>query len=175
MAVKIRLRRLGRKKRPLYGVVAADTRSPRDGRFIEDLGRYSPMEEPATVTLNDERVLYWLEQGAEPSDTVRSILSRQGLMLALHMRRKGSEGDAVWDAVTAHRQKHAEISAGNKKVTATDRRELALKEEAKIAAKSEMEKLLISSKLNEPSGMRKYKVFAISSTPIRTRLKPKRL
>ena len=74
MAVKLRLRRMGRKKRPIYGLVAADSRSPRDGRFIEDLGRYNPLAEPATVELKRERVLYWLDQGAQPSDRVKSLL-----------------------------------------------------------------------------------------------------
>ena len=86
MSVKIRLRRMGRKKRPVFGVVAADSRFPRDGRYIEDLGRYEPLDEPNSVKLNNERILYWLENGAQPSDTVRSILSKHGLMLALHMR-----------------------------------------------------------------------------------------
>lgn len=134
MAVKIRLRRLGRRKRPLYGVVAADARSPRDGRFIEDLGRYNPMEEPAVIKLDKERVLYWLEQGAQPTDTVRSILSREGLMLALHMRRKGSEADAVWEAVEAHRTRHTELQQQGRKTTARDRKEAALKAEAAAAA-----------------------------------------
>ncbi|MGA1494772.1 MAG: 30S ribosomal protein S16, partial [Rhodothermales bacterium] len=89
MSVKLRLRRMGRKKRPVFAIVAADSRFPRDGRYIEDLGRYNPLDEPATLTLNPERCIYWLENGAQPSDTVRSLLSREGVMLALHMRRKG--------------------------------------------------------------------------------------
>ena len=137
MAVKIRLRRLGRRKRPVYGVVAADSRSPRDGRFIEDLGRYSPLDEPTTVSLNDERVLYWLSEGAEPSDTVRSILSRHGLMLALHLKRKGSEDEEVWEAVKSHRERHAELAVAGKKTTVGDRRQEALKAEYAAAATAE--------------------------------------
>jgi len=121
----------------VYGVVAADSRSPRDGRFIEDLGRYSPLDEPTIVSLNDERVLYWLSQGAEPSDTVRSILSRHGLMLALHLKRKGSEDEEVWEAVKSHRERHAELAVAGKKTTVGDRREAALKAEYAAAATAE--------------------------------------
>lgn len=139
MAVKIRLRRLGRRKRPFFGLVATDSRNPRDGRYIEDLGRYDALAEPATVTLNEERVLYWLEQGAEPSDTVRSILSRQGIMLALHMRRKGRTDDEIQEAVRAHRDRHAEMMASSAKTTAGDRRAEAMEAERSRAAKAEAE------------------------------------
>lgn len=139
MAVKIRLRRLGRRKRPFFGLVATDSRNPRDGRYIEDLGRYDALAEPATVTLNEERVLYWLEQGAEPSDTVRSILSRQGIMLALHMRRKGRTDDEIQEAVHAHRDRHAEMMASSAKTTAGDRRAEAMEAERSRAAKAEAE------------------------------------
>lgn len=139
MAVKIRLRRLGRRKRPFFGVVATDSRNPRDGRYIEDLGRYDVLAEPATVTLNEERVLYWLEQGAEPSDTVRSILSRQGIMLALHMRRKGRTDEEIQDAVRAHRDRHSEMMASSAKTTAGDRRAEAMEAERSRAAKAEAE------------------------------------
>jgi small subunit ribosomal protein S16 len=95
------------------------------------------LDEPATVSLNDERVLYWLSQGAEPSDTVRSILGRQGLMLAFHLKRKGSEEEAVWEAVRAHRERHAQLEVAGKKTTVGDRREEALKAEYAAAASAE--------------------------------------
>ena len=79
MAVKIRLARHGTKKRPFYRVVVADSESPRDGRFIETVGTYNPLLDPAEVTLKEERIKYWLGQGALPSDTVRSLLKREGL------------------------------------------------------------------------------------------------
>ena len=75
--LKIRLARHGAKKRPFYRIVAADIESPRDGRFIETLGTYNPLKDPAEVTLDKERVDYWIQQGATPSDTVRSILKRE--------------------------------------------------------------------------------------------------
>ena len=79
MAVKIRLTRKGTKKKPFYRIVAADIEMPRDGRFLELLGTYDPMVEPAAVTLKEDRINYWLGEGAKPSTTVRSILKRNGI------------------------------------------------------------------------------------------------
>ena len=80
MAVKIRLRRMGAKKAPFYRVVVADSRSPRDGRFLEVVGTYNPVKGQEVVTVNEEKAMYWLSNGAIPTDTVRSILSKQGIM-----------------------------------------------------------------------------------------------
>ena len=77
MSVKIRLARHGAKKRPFYRIVAADIESPRDGRFLENLGTYDPLKDPAEVNLHADRVQYWLDQGAIPSDTVKSLLKRE--------------------------------------------------------------------------------------------------
>ena len=79
MAVKIRLARFGAKKRPFYRIVVADGRYPRDGRFLENVGTYNPMVEPNEITLKKERIEYWLGQGATPSDTVNSLLKKEGL------------------------------------------------------------------------------------------------
>lgn len=79
MAVTIRLARGGRKKLPCYRIVVADSRSPRDGRFIDTVGIYQPAATPVVVKVNEEKVLEWLKKGARPSDTVRSLLSRQGI------------------------------------------------------------------------------------------------
>ena len=84
MAVKIRLKRMGSKKSPFYRIVVADSRSPRDGRFIETVGTYNPLTDPETVTLKEEKVMNWLNNGAQPSDTVRNILSRNGVMKKFH-------------------------------------------------------------------------------------------
>jgi small subunit ribosomal protein S16 len=86
MAVKIRLARRGRKKLALYDVVVADARAPRDGRFIEKLGTYNPNTVPATINLNDDSALKWLMNGAQPTDTVRAILSYRGVMLKKHLQ-----------------------------------------------------------------------------------------
>ena len=80
MAVKIRLKRMGAKKSPFYRIVAADSRMPRDGRFLEQLGTYDPRQNPAVVTIKEEETLAWLSKGAQPSDTVRNLLSQQGIM-----------------------------------------------------------------------------------------------
>ena len=77
MAVKLRLMRMGKKKQPTYRVVAADSRSPRNGRFIEILGTYDPRQEPSVVKIDTERTEYWIGKGAQPSDTVRSLLKQQ--------------------------------------------------------------------------------------------------
>lgn len=79
MAVRMRLARHGAKKRPFYRIVVADSESPRDGRFLEKVGTYNPLSEPAEVTLKTERVQYWLQNGAVPSDTVKNILKKQGV------------------------------------------------------------------------------------------------
>ena len=84
MAVKIRLKRMGSKKSPFYRIVVADSRSPRDGRFIETVGTYNPLVEPAEVKLNEELVLSWLNNGAQPSDTVKNLLSNAGIMKKFH-------------------------------------------------------------------------------------------
>jgi small subunit ribosomal protein S16 len=80
VATRIRLKRMGAKKRPFYRVIVADSRAPRDGRFIETLGTYNPLVNPAEIALNTEKVQLWLARGAQPSDTVRQIFARQGLL-----------------------------------------------------------------------------------------------
>ena len=80
MAVKIRLRRMGAKKSPFYRIVVADSRYPRDGRFIEEIGYYNPTTEPATVKIDAEAAKKWIGNGAQPTDTVRDILKKQGVI-----------------------------------------------------------------------------------------------
>ena len=79
MAVKIRLARHGGKKKPFYRIVVADSECPRDGKFLENVGTYDPLYDPAKVSLKSERIQYWINQGAKPSDTVRSLLKNEGL------------------------------------------------------------------------------------------------
>src|SRR5687767_3808083 len=86
MAVKIRLARRGRKKLATYDVVVADARAPRDGRFIEKIGTYNPLTVPATTELNDEKAFQWLMNGAQPTDTVKAMLSYRGIMLKKHLQ-----------------------------------------------------------------------------------------
>ena len=78
--VKIRLRRLGAKKAPFYRIVVADSRDPRDGRFIEEIGTYNPLTDPATVNVDADRAQEWIKKGAQPTDTVRGILKKAGVL-----------------------------------------------------------------------------------------------
>ena len=112
MATKIRLQRGGRKSYAFYSIVIADARAPRDGRFTEKIGTYNPNTNPATVDLNFDRALYWVEVGAQPTDTVRNILSGEGVYLMKHLRggvKKGAFDEAAaqkkFDAWKADKQK----------------------------------------------------------------------
>ena len=89
MAVNLRLKRMGAKKRPFYRIVAADSRSPRDGRFIETVGTYNPIMQPAELNINEEVALKWLSVGAIPTDTVRALLSSKGIMKKFHESKMG--------------------------------------------------------------------------------------
>lgn len=91
MSVKIRLKRMGAKKRPFYRVVIADSRSPRDGRFIETVGTYNPVAQPQEVKLDEEKIMSWLANGAQPSDTVRNLLSNAGIMAKFAETKSGKK------------------------------------------------------------------------------------
>ncbi|RKN86545.1 30S ribosomal protein S16 [Paenibacillus ginsengarvi] len=88
MAVRIRLKRMGAHKAPFYRVVVSDSRSPRDGRFIEEIGTYNPLTTPASVTLDEDKALKWLQDGAQASDTVRNLFSKAGIMTKFHQIRQ---------------------------------------------------------------------------------------
>jgi len=101
MAVKIRLQRHGKKGKPFYHVVVADSRSPRDGKFIERIGSYNPNTNPATIDLNFDKALDWLDKGAQPTDTTRAILSYKGVLYKKHLLggvKKGAFDEAAADA-----------------------------------------------------------------------------
>ncbi|MFC4076417.1 30S ribosomal protein S16 [Salinithrix halophila] len=84
MAVKIRLKRMGAKKAPFYRVVVADARAPRDGRFIEEIGYYNPLTQPAQVKIDEEKAMKWLSDGAQPSDTVKNLFRKEGILKKIH-------------------------------------------------------------------------------------------
>ena len=139
MATKIRLQRGGHKGYAVYRIVAADARAPRDGRFIEKLGMYNPNTNPATVMLNFDRALYWLEVGAQPTDTVRNILSREGVLLMKHLRggvKKGAFDEATaqkkFDAWKADKQKGLEKVAAEEKKQKLDAAKKALDAEKQV-------------------------------------------
>ena len=145
MATKIRLQRHGRKNYAFYPIVIADSRAPRDGKFIERIGSYNPNTNPATVTLNFERALYWLNVGAQPTDTVRTILSHEGVLLMKHLQggvKKGAfneeEAQRRFEAWKLMRQASvdaAKASIASKKELEDKKRLEA--EEAKNKAKAE--------------------------------------
>ncbi|HEX9005710.1 MAG TPA: 30S ribosomal protein S16 [Bacteroidota bacterium] len=95
MAVRLRLRRVGKKKAPIYHIVAADSRRARDGKFLEVVGRYEPLQNPATTTVKEPRLFYWLKTGALPSDTVRSLLQSNGLWLKWSLTKKGKDEGTI--------------------------------------------------------------------------------
>ncbi|MCM1489317.1 MAG: 30S ribosomal protein S16 [Muribaculum sp.] len=127
MATKIRLQRHGRKGYAYYPIVVADSRAPRDGKFIERIGSYNPNTNPATISLDFDRALYWVEVGALPTDTVRSILSKEGVMLMKHLRggvKKGAfteeEAQKRFDAWKADRAKVASAFQAKKDAKAAE-------------------------------------------------------
>ncbi|MDX1476050.1 MAG: 30S ribosomal protein S16 [Saprospiraceae bacterium] len=130
MAVKIRLQRRGRRKKPFYHIVVADARAPRGGRFIEKIGIYNPMTRPATIELDNDRALDWLMKGAQPTDTARAILSYRGVLYKKHLQRGVSKGALTQEEADAKYRawmsdKDAKIRA-RQKATA-DEREAFLK------------------------------------------------
>ena len=95
MAVKLRLRRMGKKNQPIYKMVAADSRSPRDGKFLEAVGFYNPLTNPHTLDLQEDRIMYWLNVGAEPTHTVKSLLRQSGITLKKELISKGFDEEKV--------------------------------------------------------------------------------
>ena len=91
MAVKLRLQRMGKKKQPIYKIVAVDSRRKRDGRFIDAVGAYNPSTNPMTITLKEDRIYHWLERGAQPTDTVKNLLSRKGVWLKWSLKKKKAD------------------------------------------------------------------------------------
>lgn len=146
MATKIRLQRHGRKGYAFYSIVIADVRAPRDGKFTEKIGTYNPNTNPATVDLNFERALHWVECGAQPTDTVRNILSDEGVLLMKHLKggvRKGAFDEAAAQAKfeawkqekAAKAAKAADKTAAEKKAAAAARLEAEKEVNKKIAEK----------------------------------------
>lgn len=91
MAVKMRLKRMGSKQKPFYRIVVADSRSPRDGRFIEEVGYYNPVKEPAELKINEELAKKWILQGAQPTDTVKNLLTKVGINKMIHEEKMASK------------------------------------------------------------------------------------
>jgi small subunit ribosomal protein S16 len=126
------LQRHGRKQLPYYHIVVADSRARRDGRIIEDLGRYSPTEQPAMIKVNHARAVHWLNSGAQPSDTVRSILKKDGVMLRMHLMRWGKTEEEIETAVAEFKANKA-----GKPTSSTAESRARLKKEEEQVAKAE--------------------------------------
>ena len=138
MATKIRLQRGGRKSYAFYRIVIADVRAPRDGKFTEKIGTFNPNTNPATVDLNFDRALFWVENGAQPTDTVRNILKSEGVYLMKHLR--GGVKKGAFDEATAQAKfeawKKAKV-AGTEAVKAAEAKAIADKKAANLAAEKQ--------------------------------------
>lgn len=141
MATKLRLQRRGRKNYAFYQIIVADSRAPRDGKYIERIGSYNPNTNPATITLDFDRALYWLQVGAQPTDTVRNILSREGVLLMKHLL--GGVAKGSFDEAEAQKRfdawKNNKIQEADKIKTATEEAILA-EEKARLEAEKEINK-----------------------------------
>jgi len=140
LAVKLRLRRMGKKRQPVYKVVAADARSPRDGKIIESIGLYNPKTEPATIEIDAERALYWLGVGAQPTITVNNLLSKSGVNLRKNLLKKGVGEDEIEAQVEAWLNKQGIAKPAVKK------------QEKKEEVKEEVVEVKEEAKVEEPKG-----------------------
>ncbi len=141
MATKLRLQRRGRKNYPFYQIIVADSRAPRDGKYIERIGSYNPNTNPATITLDFERALYWLQTGAQPTDTVRNILSGEGVLMKKHLLGGVSKG--AFDEAEAEKRfdawKSNKLQEARSEVTRDDEKRRA-EEKASLDAEKEVNK-----------------------------------
>ncbi|MCB0725442.1 MAG: 30S ribosomal protein S16 [Ignavibacteriae bacterium] len=137
--VKLRLKRAGRKKHPIYKIVAADQRSPRDGRFIEQVGYYDPNQNPMQITLQEDRVMYWLKTGAQPTDTVRSLFKREGILYKWNLEKRGKSEDEIQSELDKFKERNADkhVRETEKKIK---RKETKAKQEAEAKKQAEAPK-----------------------------------
>ncbi len=134
--VKIRLKRAGRKKLPVYQIVVADARSPRDGKFLEVVGHYQPTAKPHAVTINKDRIVYWMQTGAQPTATVHSLIRTTGLLYELRLKSMGrSEADIT--AEMEKWQEHQNVRRQKRLALKSHRRHAKKEAEAKAAAGGE--------------------------------------
>lgn len=147
MAVKLRLRRMGKKKQPIYKLVAADSRSPRDGKFLEAVGFYNPLTNPHTLDLKEDRIMYWLNVGAQPTHTVKSLLRQKGITLKKELMSKGLDEEKIKSELE-NWQKVKEV--GSKKQTGKKlSRKAKAKQEAEATAKAEEKEAPVETEVKE--------------------------
>lgn len=163
MPTKIRLQRKGKKGQPFYHVVIADGRAPRDGKFIEKIGTYNPLLKPAGIDLDFDRALYWLQTGAQPTDTVRSILSYKGILFKNHLQKGVTKGaltqeqaDAKFDAWLREKEEKIAGKVNEVENESRDDKKKRLDAEKKVNADREKmlaERRLAELKMNEPEAV----------------------
>ena len=148
MAVKLRLTRRGKKKQPFYRIVAADSRTARDGKYIEKIGLYNPLPDPAEILIDEEKAFYWLNQGAVPSDTVKNLLSKKGIILKWSLKKRGLDEAKVeeeflkWETIQIEEQKKKDALAAQalrEKEEKKDAEEKDEKAEAPVEVKEQVE------------------------------------
>lgn len=141
MATKLRLQRRGRKNYPFYQIIVADSRAPRDGKYIERIGSYNPNTNPATITLDFDRALYWLQVGAQPSDTVRNILSDEGVLMKKHLL--GGVAKGAFDEAEADKRFEAWLNNKQQAVQSLKNKneeQIRAEEKARLDAEKEVNK-----------------------------------
>ena len=158
MAVKLRLRRMGKKKQPIYKVVAADTRSPRDGKFLEAVGLYNPLTDPHTVEIKEDRVLYWLDNGAQPTNTVKSLLRQKGITLKRELGKKGLDAEKV----------EAELENWKKLKEASSKKKTVKKKSKKQASSEKSEDKAVDEKPVETVAEEKPAETVVEEKPAET-------
>lgn len=155
MPVKIRLRRLGRKGRPFYHIVAADSRAPRDGKFLEKIGTYNPITNPATIELDVDAALKWMANGAQPTDTAKAILSYKGVMYKKHLMRGVAKGAMTIEDAEAKfgewvAEKEAKIAKQADGLSAKAKKVAADRMKAETAAKEAQAAAIAAANTPEP-------------------------
>ncbi len=130
--VKLRLRRVGKKKQPIYKIVVADSRTARTGKFIESLGQYNPLVNPILLTINEQRLYAWLKRGAQPTDTMRSLLQRKGLWLKWGLMKKGADEAKI--AAELEKWQSLQDEKHQREAARKERRKVARKKKAAEAA-----------------------------------------
>jgi small subunit ribosomal protein S16 len=131
---------MGKKRQPIYKVVAADARSPRDGKYIEAIGSYNPLTDPATIELQEDRALYWLGCGAQPTETVKNLLSKQGILLKNDLQKKGLSEEAIAAKLDEW---------GNKKESSLEKKKAKVDQQKKEKAEADKKKLEEENKEKE--------------------------
>jgi len=158
LAVKLRLRRMGKKKQPIYKVVAADVRSPRDGKFLEVVGLYNPLTDPHTIEIKEDRVLYWLDNGAQPTNTVKSLLRQKGITLKRELVKKGHDAEKV----------EAEMENWRKLKEASSKKKSVKKKSKKQAAEEKSEETVVEKKSVETVAEEKSVETVVEDKPVET-------